>query len=178
MAFRCLYFHSFLRFTTRGLWWVGASRKRFNESHIHIGCTDIIPHPGRGAYILTHVGQRLHNFATIEFPPLDRHWTGERVDRSDRWTTLREPTARTPICFEWRILEEGQDFGWWAKIGYRLSLYNEDGRWTVQRLKSITSLVNKGLDEAIRREEEQPYDEDPYGIFSFDTFGDFGDGDY
>lgn len=77
----------------------------------------------------------------------------------------------TPICFEWTRLADRQDwYGWWVKIGCRLSLCNEDGRWTVQRLESIASLMNIGLHEAIRREEEHP---DPYDdIYAFDDFDD------
>ena len=63
-------------------------------------------------------------------------------------------------------------------IGCRLSLYNKDGRWTSRRLESITSLVNEGLNEAIEREEEQPYYDDPYERYAYDDFGDIGDGDY
>lgn len=139
---------------------------------VRLEMTDKIPDPGRGAYILKSICFSLRNFAAIEFPRHDRGYEFDRVDRRERWTTPRVPTMSTPICFEWTRLAEGQDwYGWWVKIGCRLSLYNEDGRWTVQRLESIASHVNIGLHEAIRREEEHPYNEDPYDyICAFDDF--------
>lgn len=149
---------------------------------VRLELTDRIPDPGQGAYILKFICKELHGFATGEFPPFDSCYQFKRVDHSDHWSIPRVPTVRAPICFEWTTLEAGQDGdGWWAKIGCRLSLYNEDGRWTAQRLESITSLVNKGLEEAIRREEEQPYymveQDDMFDMFAFDDFGDIGDGD-
>lgn len=165
---------------TSGSWTFTFPDWTVKDSLIRLELTARIPDPGIGYYILKIICQVLRDFATNEFPLLDdRHYEFERVDCSVRWTTPSVPTVRTPICFEWSKLKAEQDeYGWWAMIGCRLSLYNKDGRWTSRRLESITSLVNEGLNEAIEREEEQPYYDDPYERYAYDDFGDIGDGDY
>ena len=144
------------------------------QGNVVLEFTKIIPDPGYGKYLLQFICEEVRNFTTSEFLPFDSCYQFERVDLKC-WTTPCEPTALVPICIEWAKLEVGQYCSGvarvqthepctalerlqlsddeWAKIGFRLSLFNDDGRWTAQRLESITSLVNKGLEEAIKREE-------------------------